>query len=70
MNIEELRDYCLSLEGVTEKTPFGKFTARFDSILVFYIMEHMFCMADMDYFNSVTVNSTLEESETMEKNSF
>ena len=36
MNIEELREYCLSMEGVTEKTPFGKFARRFDSVLVFY----------------------------------
>ncbi len=48
MNIEELRDYCLSMEGVTEKTPFGRFARRFDSVLVFYILDHMFCMTDMD----------------------
>lgn len=58
MNIEELRDFCLSMEGVTEKTPFGKFARRYDSILVFYILDHMFCMADMDDFTSVTVKAT------------
>ena len=26
MNIEEFRDYCLSLPGVTEATPFEKFS--------------------------------------------
>ena len=35
MNIEELRDFCLSMDGVGEKTPFGKFARRYDSILVF-----------------------------------
>lgn len=60
MNIEELREYCLSMEGVTEKTPFGKFARRFDSVLVFYILDHMFCMTDMDDFTSVTVKADPE----------
>ena len=61
MNIEEFRDYCLALEGVKEKTPFGKFSQRFDSLLVFYVCDHMFCMADMDDFSSVSFRSTGEE---------
>lgn len=61
MNIEEFREYCLSMEGVTEKTPFGKFARRYDSILVFYVLEHMFCFIDMDDFTSVMVKSTPEE---------
>ena len=65
MNIEEFRDYCLSLDGVTEKTPFGKFARRYESILVFYILDHMFCFVDMDDFTSITVKSTPEEIETI-----
>lgn len=65
MNIEEFRKYCLSLEAVTEKTPFGKFARRYDSILVFYILDHMFCLVDMDDFTSVTVKSTPEEIEEL-----
>lgn len=61
MNIEELRDYCMSMDGVTEKTPFGKFACRYDSLLVFYVLDHMFCMADMDDFTSVSFRSTDEE---------
>lgn len=61
MNIEDFRNYCLSLEGVTEKTPFGKFASRYDSILVFYILGHMFCFFDIDDFTSVTVKSTPDE---------
>jgi len=60
MDIEELREYCLSFEGVTEKTPFGKFAARFDSILVFYICDRMFCMVDMNDFHYVVVKNTPE----------
>ena len=63
MNIEEFRDYCLSFEGVTEKMPFGKFARRYDSILVFYVLDHMFCFADIDNFTSVTVKSTPDEVE-------
>lgn len=65
MNIEELREYCISLEGVTEKTPFGNFARRFDSILVFYVLDHMFCLTDMDDFTSVTVKATPEEIEAV-----
>lgn len=68
MNIEELRDYCLSMEGVTEKTPFGKFARRYESILVFYVLDHMFCLADMDDFRSVTVRSTPDEISALRTN--
>lgn len=61
MDIIEFREYCLSFEGVTEKTPFGKFAARYDSVLVFYVCGHMFCMVDMDSFNSVVVKNTPEK---------
>lgn len=61
MNIERFREYCLSFEGVTEKTPFGKFAARFDSVLVFYVCGHMFCMVDMDNFYYAVVKNTPEK---------
>lgn len=60
MDIAQFREYCLSFEGVTEKTPFGKFAARFDSVLVFYVCDHMFCMIDMDDFTNTTVKNTPE----------
>lgn len=68
MNIEQLRDYCLALGDVTEKTPFGKFARRYDSLLVFYVEGHMFCMADMDDFTSVNVRLTPEEIEEIRLN--
>ena len=61
MDIEEFREYCLSLGDVAEKTPFGKFARRYDSILVFYVLDHMFCLIDMDNFSFVNVKSTPEE---------
>lgn len=68
MNIEDFRNYCLSMDGVTEKTPFGKFARRYESILVFYILDHMFCFTDMDDFTSVTVKSTPDEIEEIRTN--
>ena len=53
----------MAMDGVTEKTPFAKFSRRFDSLLVFYVLDHMFCMVDIDCFISVTVKSTPEEIE-------
>lgn len=60
IDIESFREMCLSWEGVTEKTPFGKFAARFHSILVFYVCEHMFCMVDIDNFHYAVVKNTPE----------
>ena len=66
MNIEDFREYCLSLgDDVTEKTPFGKFARRYDSVLVFYVAGHMFCLTDMNDFSSIDVRSTPEEIEKL-----
>lgn len=58
MDLIEFREYCLSLDGVTEKTPFGKFAKRYDSILVFYVKDHMFCFIDIDDFSFVDIRLT------------
>lgn len=42
MNIEELREYCISKKGVTESFPFDLET------LVFKVMNKMFLLASMD----------------------
>ena len=42
MNIEEYRDFCLSLgDDVEEKMPFGAFNHA-SGVLVFYVKGHMF----------------------------
>lgn len=41
MNIEEYRDYCLSVKGATECMPFG------ENILVFKVMDKMFTFATL-----------------------
>ncbi len=55
MNIEELRDYCLSLgTDVEERMPFGAFKAA-QSVLAFYVCGHIFCIFDIDTYSVVTV---------------
>lgn len=49
MNIEEYQEFCLSLKGVTEETPFGPDT------LVYKVMGKVFTIAGMEPFKQVTV---------------
>jgi predicted DNA-binding protein (MmcQ/YjbR family) len=42
MNLEEIRDYCLSFKGVTEELPFGPDT------VVFKVMGKMFMLMPLD----------------------
>ena len=55
MHVEEFREYCLSLPGVTEATTFEKFSKGKFTILVFYVGGHMFCYFDIDNFSAVTI---------------
>ncbi len=41
MNIEEIREYCISKPGVTESLPFN------DTALVFKVMNKMFALLDL-----------------------
>ena len=55
MNVEELRDYCLSMgSDVEERFPFTKFRPA-EAVLVFYVGGHMFCYFDIDNLGIVTV---------------
>lgn len=54
MNIEEFREYCLSLPNVTEKMPFGAFRWTKD-ILAFYVKNKMFCFFDINRFDKCTI---------------
>jgi predicted DNA-binding protein (MmcQ/YjbR family) len=46
MNIEELRNYCLSIKGSSESTPFQQLTNN--SVLVFKVMDKMFAYIDLE----------------------
>jgi predicted DNA-binding protein (MmcQ/YjbR family) len=56
MNIEELRDYCLSLKATEEGLPFD------DNTLVFYVKRKMFCLADIEDFESINLKCDPEEA--------
>ncbi|MET7000921.1 MmcQ/YjbR family DNA-binding protein [Chitinophaga defluvii] len=56
MNIEQFRDYCLSLAGVTEEFPFGEQT------LVYKVMGKIFALTDIDNFESVNLKCDPEEA--------
>lgn len=68
MDIEKFREFCISLDGVTEKTPFGKFAKRYESILAFYVLDHMFCFIDMDDFSFVNVKPSSEDMDYIRSN--
>ncbi len=52
MNLEEFREYCLSLGEVEEKLPFAKMPGG-DTLLVFYVCGHTFCYCDLHEFTAV-----------------
>ena len=56
MNIEELRDYCLSLKGVTEDTPFD------ETSLVFKVIGKIFCITDLKDKFSVALKNDPEKN--------
>lgn len=54
MNIEDFREFCLSLPDSSEKMPFQAFPAG-QSILAFYVGGKIFCFFDIDEFDICTV---------------
>jgi predicted DNA-binding protein (MmcQ/YjbR family) len=49
MNIEQFRDFCIALPGVTEEFPFGEET------LVYKVMGKMFALTNLDSFESINL---------------
>ena len=56
MNIEELRNFCLSLKGVEEKMPFDNKT------LVFSVKGKMFCATDVEAYELINIKCNPEEA--------
>ena len=67
MNIEEFREYCLSLPGATEATPFEMFSRGKFTILVFYVNGHMFCYFNIDDFTAITIKCAPAEMEELKE---
>ncbi len=59
MNIEELRDYCLSFVGSTESLPFN------NSTLVFKVMNKMFALFNIDDYKFVNLKCVPEDCECL-----
>ncbi len=67
MNVEELRNYCLSMdETVEEKFPFAKFKSG-ENVLVFYINGHMFCFLDIIEFERVNLKCQPERIDVLKE---
>lgn len=56
MNIEELREYCLTLKGATEDFPFNETT------LVFKVGGKMFCLTDLEDKFAITLKNEPEKN--------
>jgi predicted DNA-binding protein (MmcQ/YjbR family) len=56
MNIEELREYCLSKKGVAESFPFD------ESTLVFKLMDKMFALTSLDEDFRINLKCDPEEA--------
>ncbi len=67
MNIEEYRDYCLSLgDDVEERMPFQAFKAA-QGVLAFYVCGHMFAYFDTDHFSIVSLKCRPEEIDDLKE---
>ena len=63
MNIEEFRQHCLSLNGVTEKMPFDKANNDYDrNLLVFSIGDKWFCFVNIEVFDFCNLKSAPDVS--------
>lgn len=61
MDIENFRNFCLSLPGSTEKMPFEKFFRGRHSFLAFYVSGRMFCYFDIDKFDRCNIRCEPEQ---------
>ena len=69
MNIEDYREYCLSLGAdVEEKLPFQKFKNG-EGVLVFYVMGHMFSFFDCNDFSVISLKCQPERIDDLKAQS-
>lgn len=66
MNIEEFRNYCLSLPYVTEKMPFPTVKDTYSrDVLCFYVGSKWFCYVNIEDFDRCCLKSTPEDAEEL-----
>ena len=57
MNIEEFREYCLSLNGVYEKMPFTNVPDKYSrDVLCFYVGSKWFCFVNIEVLNAIPMS--------------
>lgn len=56
MNVETIREYCLSKKGVTESFPFD------ETSLVMKVMDKMFCLIDLEGANHIALKCDPERA--------
>ena len=56
MNVETIREYCLSKKGVTESFPFD------DVSLVMKVLDKMFALIDLEGANSISLKCDPERA--------
>ena len=63
MNIEEFREYCLSLNGVYEKMPFTNVPDKYSrDVLCFYVGSKWFCFVNIEVFDFCCIKCDPNES--------
>ena len=63
MNIEEFREYCLSLKGVYEKMPFTNVPDQYSrDVLCFYVGSKWFCFVNIEVFDFCCIKCDPNES--------
>lgn len=66
MNIEDFRNYCLSLSGVTEKMPFTALKDPYSrNVLCFYVGSKWFCYVNIEAFDRCCVKTEPEIAEEL-----
>lgn len=68
MNIQDFREYCLSLPDTHEGMPFEGFFHNSKDILVFYVEKKMFCFFDVDKFDACTIKCDPDRIEELKEN--
>ena len=66
MNVEDFRNYCLSLPGVTEKMPFTTLKDPYGrDVLCFYIGSKWFCYVNIEVFDRCCVKTSAADAEEL-----
>lgn len=66
MNVEDFRNYCLSLPGVTEKMPFTTLKDPYSrDVLCFYIGSKWFCYVNIEVFDRCCVKTSAADAEEL-----